>query len=157
MNIFVLDLNLTRCARAHVDKHVVKMPLESAQMLSTAVRLSGIDAGYKITHQNHPCNIWARSSLSNWLWLRDLAYELNEEWKYRYKHSHDCKSYETIKSLPLPNIDDIGLTKFSICMGEESMVLNDPVLSYRNYYNTQKSHLFAWKNRKVPGWVRKNE
>lgn len=157
MNIFILDLDLTKCAKSHVDRHVVKMPLESAQMLSTAVRLSGIDAGYKITHQNHPCSIWVRSSLGNWLWLRDLAYELNEEWRYRYNHSNDCKSYETIKSLPLPNIDDIGLTKFPICMDDESKISDDPVLSYRNYYNTQKSHIFSWKNREIPDWVRTNE
>ena len=84
MNIFVLDQDINKCAQYHVDRHVVKMITESAQMLSTAARLVGIDAGYKITHQNHPCTKWSRNSLSNWLWLKDLAKSLNEEWKFRY-------------------------------------------------------------------------
>lgn len=129
------------------------MPLESAQMLSTIVRLSGIDAGYQITHQKHPCTIWAGQSLSNWLWLRNLANHLNDEWRYRYKHDYDCKSYQTILKLPIPNIEDIGLTPFAICMNEECKINNDPVASYRKYYIQQKSHIFTWKDRDIPEWV----
>jgi hypothetical protein len=154
MNIFLLDLNFENNARYHVDKHVVKMPLESAQILSTAVRLSGIDAGYKATHANHPCTKWARESLSNWHWLKTLAFYLNEEWCYRYNHHHfNHKAYEMIKWLPEPNIEDIGLTPFAICMAEEFKISNDPVMCYRNYYNNGKKHLFSWKNREVPEWI----
>ena len=64
MNIFILDKNIKKCASYHCDKHVAKMILESAQMLSTAVRLAGDDIGYKVTHQNHPCMVWTRNSLS---------------------------------------------------------------------------------------------
>jgi hypothetical protein len=73
MNIFILDEIPEKCARYHCDAHVIKMILESAQMLSTTVRLSGIDRGYKITHQNHPCTLWTGESLSNWQWLRELG------------------------------------------------------------------------------------
>ncbi len=62
MNIFLLDIDWQINATYHVDKHVVKMILESAQLLSTAVRLSGIDAGYKAAYKNHPCAIWTRQS-----------------------------------------------------------------------------------------------
>jgi aspartate oxidase len=86
MNIFVLHKDTRKAAQMHCDKHVVKMILESAQMLSTAVRMNGIDAGYKLTHRNHPCNIWVRESLSNWQWLKSLACELNTEWQFRYNH-----------------------------------------------------------------------
>lgn len=68
MNIFVLDSDPEIAAKYHTDKHVIKMILESAQMMSTVVRYVGLDAGYKSTHLNHPCTIWARTSLSNWLW-----------------------------------------------------------------------------------------
>ena len=84
MNIFVLDNDINICAKYHCDKHVIKMILESAQMLSSVVRLNGHDIGYKLTHQNHPCTIWARKSLSNYLWLFQLTDSLNSEYRYRY-------------------------------------------------------------------------
>lgn len=79
MNIFVLDDDIEKCAEYHTDKHVVKMILESAQMLCTAVWSMGVEAPYKDTHKNHGCNVWVRKSLSNWLWLRDLTTALNDE------------------------------------------------------------------------------
>lgn len=85
MNIFILDNDVSKCAMYHCDKHVVKMILESAQMLSTVIRESGIDCGYKITHLNHPCTIWTRESLSNWKWLRNLVEALNQEYKFRFE------------------------------------------------------------------------
>lgn len=153
MNIFILDLNIQRCAEYHVDKHVVKMLLEYAQMLSTTVRLSGVDIGYKITHQNHPCTKWVRESLSNWLWLRKLATHLNDEWKYRYDHLQNCKAFDTILTLPEPIIEDKGLTFFPICMDEQFKVNNDPILSYRNYYQQGKQHILSWKHRDAPNWI----
>jgi len=152
MNIFILDLNPILCAQYHVDKHIVKMPTESAQMLSTVVRLSGIDIGYKIGYKNHPCTKWVAESLSNWIWLKDLAFHLNEEWKYRYNHTYDHKAYSVIKTLPKPNIPDIGITPFALCVDVDSKNITDPVLSYRNYYNTTKTHLYSWKKREVPYW-----
>lgn len=153
MNIFILDSDLEKCARYHIDKHVYKMITESAQMLSTTVRLLGIDAGYKITHQNHPCTKWTRESLSNWLWLKQLVFHLNDEWKYRYNHNHNHKSFEIVNSLPIPKINDLGLTPFAICMDNVFKIDNDPVKSYRNYYIKAKSHLFDWKNREIPDWI----
>lgn len=153
MNIFILDLDFKLNVQYHVDKHIVKMPTELAQMLSTAVRLNNIDIGYKITHKNHPCNIWTRESLSNWFWLKTLAEHLNDEWKYRYNHKYNHKSFDVIQSLPIPNIKDKGLTPFPLCMPIECIVNNDPVVSYQKYYNTCKTHLFAWKKREKPNWI----
>jgi hypothetical protein len=149
MNIFILDTDLAKCAQYHVDKHVVKMILEYAQLLSTTVRLSGIDAGYKATHVNHPCTKWCKSSLSNWRYLRELAQEVQNEYYFRYKKVH--KSWELILTLPEPNIEDIGLTKFALAMPDQYKV-NDAVQSYRNYYKADKRHLAAWKNRTIPDW-----
>ena len=84
MNIFVLDSNIQKCAQYHCDKHVVKMILESAQLLSTVLRLNDVDYGYKATHANHPCTSWAGESLSNWKWLRNFAFELNQEYRFRF-------------------------------------------------------------------------
>lgn len=136
----------------HNDRHVVKMILEYAQLLSGAVRLSGYDKGYKLTHKNHPCAIWVRESLSNWLWLRDLATALNEEYKFRYGKDCNHKSYDMIKTLPKPKIHDIGLTKFRLAMPDEVKDAN-AVIAYRNYYKNNKQHIATWKNRNVPSWM----
>lgn len=151
MNIFVLDTNIQLCAEYHVDKHVVKMILESAQLLSGAVRLSGIDAGYRLTHQNHPCSIWVRESLSNWIWLRDLTSALNEEYCFRYAKTVNHKSYDVVCGLPQPNIDDIGLTDFRLAMPDDYKSAN-AVDSYRKYYMNDKRAIAAWKNRTTPHW-----
>lgn len=153
MNIFVLDLDQKKCARYHADRHVVKMILESAQLLSTAVRISGIDAGYKITHQNHPCALWTRESLANWWWLKDLARELNEEYRFRFGREKNHKSWEVIAALPEPALPDVGLTPFAQAM-PEAYRHNNPVTAYRQYYLNEKTHLLRWSgNRRKPGWV----
>ena len=151
MNIFYLDRDLEKCVQAHVDSHVVKMVTEYAQLLSSAVRHSGIDAGYKLTHVNHPCAIWTRESLDNWLWLRDLAEALNYEWMYRYDHSINHKAFDMVRRLPLPNIDRKGITQFRLAMPDDVKV-EDPIQSYRNYYNVHKQHIASWKHRDMPEW-----
>lgn len=156
MNIFVLDSNIKQCAEYHTDKHIIKMILESAQMLSTACRLSGIDAGYKTTHKNHPCTKWVRESLSNWLWLRLLTKELNNEYRYRYDKSVNHKSYDVILSLPLPNIPDKGLTQFPQAMPNEYKN-NNPIKAYRKYYIGEKQHFANWTKREPPFWFKKEK
>ena len=70
MNIFYLDRDPHEAARLQCDKHVVKMILETAQLLSTAHNeLDGGQIAYKTTHKNHPSAVWARKSLDNYLWL----------------------------------------------------------------------------------------
>lgn len=154
MNIFALHTDTKMAAVFHTDKHVVKMITESVQMLSTAVRLSGIDIGYKRTHVNHPCAIWTRSSLSNYLWLRELVYHLHEEWKYRYDHhkSKIHKAYGIMLTLPIPKIKDIGLTPFALAMPEKYRCHNT-IESYRYFYSNDKRHLHNWKKRSKPEWI----
>jgi hypothetical protein len=151
MNIFILDSDINECAKYHNDKHVVKMILESAQMLCTAVNLSGGDAPYRSTHKNHPCSIWVRESLSNWRWLRDLTLALNDEFKFRYDKDTDHKSAIIVKSLEEPNISDVGLTPFPQAMPDEYKG-EDPVDSYRRYYVKDKHHIAKWTKRRVPEW-----
>jgi hypothetical protein len=71
VNIFVLHKHPRQAARMQCDQHVVKMTLESAQMLSTVINELGGEGPYKSTHVNHPCSVWARQSLGNFLWLYD--------------------------------------------------------------------------------------
>tara|TARA_R110002167_G_scaffold61151_4_gene172486 strand:- start:2208 stop:2726 length:519 start_codon:yes stop_codon:yes gene_type:complete len=149
MNIFVLDQNIEKCAKYHCDKHVIKMILESAQMLSSVVRIQGFDIGYKLTHKNHPCSIWARESLSNYLWLLQLTEDLNSEYRYRYNKEVNHKSYDMVKTLPIPNLTDKGLTPFAQAMPEQYKNKNT-VQAYRSYYLNEKSNILQWTKREPP-------
>ena len=154
MNIFVLDNDHKKCAEYHCDKHTVKMILEYAQILSTNVRIvNDCEVGYKITHRNHPCTVWARQSLSNWLWLKKLSFHLNEEYKYRYGHVRNHKSYDVIESLPAPNIPDMGLTPFAQAMPDYCKS-DDAVDAYRRYYILEKKDIVNWKKRNLPNWYK---
>lgn len=153
MNIFVLDYDPQTCARYHNDSHVCKMILESAQMLSTALHMSGVSwsQAYLPTNKNHGCNVWARESLSNWLWLRDLARELSIEFDWRFDRKTSHKSIGVINSLPLPSIPDKGLTPFYQAMPSKYHRTGDSaILAYRQYYNWEKR---VWHQRKRNGTV----
>ena len=152
MNIFVLDKEVEKCAEYHCDKHVIKMILESAQMLSAVVRLNGHDIGYKLTHKNHPCTIWARESLSNYNWLVRLTRLLNYEYRYRYDKDVNHKSYDLVKTLPIPDLPDIGLTPFAQAMPDQYKNKN-AVKAYRDYYINEKSSFLTWTKRKKPKWI----
>jgi hypothetical protein len=90
MNIFYLDRDPVIAAQMMCDKHVVKMILESAQMLSTAHRvLDGDEYAnkmglYKLAHKNHPSTIWVRTSSENYRWLFNHYDALMQEYTYRY-------------------------------------------------------------------------
>lgn len=145
MNIFVLDANHMLAAKYQCDKHVVKMILETAQMLST------INGGpYKPTHANHPCTVWARESTSNyyWLWLHGLA--LCAEYKARYGKRHKCHS--VIRDLGMPNNVPRGeLTPFAQCMPEQYRQA-DPVQAYRAFYKGEKAKFAVWNYSPKPTW-----
>jgi hypothetical protein len=159
MNIFFLDENPTLSAKYHVDKHVVKMILETAQLLCgvhhTTDQVTD-QVPYKLSHKNHPCAVWARESLSNYLYLCELGLELGKEYTYRYGKKH--KSIEVIEwcIVNKPNIPDIGFTTPAMAMPDEFKV-DSVVESYRNYYMGAKSDLASWKNREKPFWFGKKE
>jgi len=97
VNIFALDVNPERAARMHCDRHVVKMILESAQLLSTALSARDAPAAawltrqglcYRPTHRHHPCTLWAIHSRGNHTWLEHLALALCREYTYRYGKEH---------------------------------------------------------------------
>lgn len=93
MNIFALDWEPKQAAKWHCDAHIIKMPLETAQMLSTVNHLSGNGALlYAPTHVNHPCNIWARISKENYQWLWEFGLALCDEYEQRYKKIHASKT-----------------------------------------------------------------
>ena len=154
MNIFILDKDVKKCAQYHCDKHVVKMILETAQLLCGVHHMTDQvtdQVPYKLSHKNHPCAIWARESYTNYLYLCELGLALCDEYTHRYGKRH--KSMEVIMWCisNRPNIPDKGLTEFAKAMPEEYKV-KSAVESYRNYYRGAKSGFASWKNRDIPTW-----
>ena len=158
MNIFVLDNDYVECAKLHVDKHVVKMILEHAQMMCTVHHLIGgydYKIPYKSTHVNHPCNKWLRDSIENYEWLYNMTSALNDEYRYRYDKNVNHKSFDVIESLPFPDLPDVKMTRFARAMPDECKIDNDIVASYRNYYNVAKQDILKWTKRDIPAWINK--
>lgn len=155
MNIFFLDFDTKKCAQYHCDKHVVKMILETAQLLCGVHWVIGSEAPYKLSHKNHPCAIWTRESLSNYLYLCDLGLELCKEYTYRYGKRH--KSQDIIEWCldNKPNIPDLDFTSPPMAMGDEFKIGNNVIESYRNYYREAKKSFVNWKNREMPDWFNK--
>lgn len=157
MNIFYFSKNPRECAEQHCDKHVVKMIVEYAQLLSTAHHVldgeTAICGIYKKTHMNHPCARWARESDGNYLWLYALLSNLLDVYSQRYNREHaTAKLLPCLRHLP-KNIPKDFFHPPPICMPDECKVFGDPIQSYQNYYNLHKAHFARWGNdRAAPGW-----
>jgi hypothetical protein len=158
MNIFILDFEPKLAAKYHCDKHVPKMILETAQLLSTAHVLTKSrysDLVYKPTHINHPCSIWVRESKDNYCWAWDLFYHLNNEFFMRRGKIH--LTYTKLKDIlcHTPELPLKGLTKFAQAMPDQYKDIC-PVKAYRNYYLGAKDFAkWEWPNSSVPFWWEK--
>jgi hypothetical protein len=152
MNIFYLNKEPKLCAQYHVDKHVVKMILETAQLLSTTHWVLGGEGPYKQTHKNHPSAIWARSNKSNYTWLCELGMELCKEYTHRYGKTHKTQKHIEWLSTNIPNIPDGEFTQPTLAMPEQYKS-DDHVQAYRLYYIKDKSHLHSWKKREIPEFI----
>jgi hypothetical protein len=132
------------------------MILETAQLLCGVHHMTDQvtdQVPYKLSHKNHPCAIWSRESLSNYLYLCDLGLELCKEYTYRYGKRH--KSQDVIEWCVTnkPNICDKEFTEPARAMPNEYKV-DSVVESYRNYYIGEKSKIAVWKNRDIPEWFK---
>jgi len=152
MNIFVLENEVKQCAQSHCDQHVVKMILESVQLLCTALNKKGFTTPYKSTHINHPSVLWVEQSYDNFLWLKALTIELNNEYKYRYDKESDHKSIAVLEQLNEYQFPAIGLTPFPQAMPDQYKVKGDPVKAYRNFYLGDKAKFAKWTKRTPPSW-----
>jgi len=153
LNIFFLDEDVTLCAQYHCNAHVVKMILESTQMLCTVLHSHALAAPYRSTHVKHPCVVWAGESLDNWRWLRVLVVELNKEYQYRFEHEAPHRSVNVALTLVEPPIPSFGITERPQIMPGQYQVSGDPVAAYRNFYLGEKRHLLKYSRRAVPEWV----
>ncbi|MCK9575634.1 MAG: pyrimidine dimer DNA glycosylase/endonuclease V [Clostridia bacterium] len=153
MNIFVLDENKEKNAQYYVDRHVVKMILEYTLLLCGAFYYTDYIPSniYGLCYKNHPASKWVRESLQNWIWLKDMTDQLIREYEYRYNKTHKCKII--VQNMPIPNLESKGLTPFPQIVPDDCK--SDSVyIAYQNYYIKYKSHLFSWKNRHAPYFIK---
>jgi len=180
MNIFILDKDPRVAARYHCDKHVIKMSLESMQVMGSVYwfqkgittkkqivslgeeakdlwpkfpRLteSGVVSPYGIGFMNHPSTKWARDSQENFEWLVALTLELTEEYSKRWgKPSNSRKIAEWFQK-NTPSLPSLGLTPFYQAVPLE-IKDEDAVHAYRLYYAGWKEYFAKWKTQEPDWW-----
>ena len=176
MNIFALHTDPVIAAQMHCDKHVVKMIIEYAQLMSTAHRvLDGtmyldktknnrnikrwrlVDTiseseVYKASHINHPSGIWTRKTKANYEYLYTMFVALCEEYTIRYgrKHLTQEKLEHILCTAPV-NIPDGELTELPQAMPDDAKLPN-VIEAYRNYYRVYKKDFAKWTKRQTPEW-----
>jgi hypothetical protein len=153
MNIFYVHTDPVIAAKSLCDKHVVKMILETAQLLSAAHHIynTGIDC-YKLTHRNHPSSVWVRESSEHYDWALMHFTALCSEYTHRYKKTHATQRLAIGLGLnPVPVVR--SLVPPPQCMYAECRE-SDTVQAYRKYYNVRRGEItMRWTNREIPSWM----
>ena len=153
MNIFLTDPCPEKCARVLDDKRVVKMVLETAQMLSTNCSVRGVELGYRSTHLNHPCSRWSRSSALAFAWLVEHGLWLADEYTRRYRKQHRSESVIRRASLHRQLFDDKPLTfDFNSSGYRTGDVFHDYKLCLVNKWKN-KDKKVAWRGY-APPWYK---
>jgi len=149
MNIFYLDEDPEVAAIVQYNKHVVKMILESAQMLCTAHRYYGNDdVPYKTAHLNHPSTIWVRQNTKHYFWLYKHMLALGEEYTHRYGkiHMSITKCKEPLQLAPI-NMPTYKFEQPPQCMPDE-FKSDCAIHAYWAYYIGEK-HVVAAKDEMI--------
>jgi Pyrimidine dimer DNA glycosylase len=143
MNIFFLHRNPRIAAQYHCDKHVVKMIIETAQLLYSAHWMLNSQLptnAYKLAHKNHPCSIWVRQSITNYMWLASLGWWLCKEYQARYGVHKVHKTEAHIVWLihnPPRGIPYLDMTPLAQAMPDIYKDEN-PIRAYRRFYICSK-------------------
>lgn len=136
MNIFVLSRNPVEAAQMMKRGHLIKMPLESAQMLCTALWSKNISAPYKPAYPKHPCNLWVQKSNENFEWLVKHSLELCRLYTLVYEKQHASETVINECKNLLPFNND-RITPYAQAMPEKYKH-TDSVIAYRSYYYHEK-------------------
>ena len=184
MNIFYVDKNPVTAAKMMCAKHIIKMILESAQMLCTAKRvLDGKEYFdttkngrkikrwrlddpdeesiiYKAGWLGHPSTQWVMKSAYNYVWLYNHMMALNQEYKLRWQKKVNHTSIDKLSFIlrnPPKNarIDVMG-TDATPAMPDHCKIPGDVVGSYRKYYILEKRRFAKWEkpNAVMPDWYK---
>ena len=180
MNIFAVDPNPIVCAESLCNQHVIKMIVESAQMLSTNIRLLGLKdpkekieelfpSLYRSTHKHHPCTIWAQSK-PNFEWLLFHALALCDEYTFRFGKSHKTvdlllQIHHGLYSINFKSTQRsvfrtaINTVIFHDCVVHTDLGAIEPHATYQRYiskykrqFGTKRPRAAKWTKRKPPLW-----
>lgn len=155
MNIFFLDYSPEKAAEYHCDKHVVKMIIETAQLLCNAHHWykSEIENCYAQTHVSHPCSIWVRKNDKNYYWAWALFYWLSIQYTRRYRRVHATTERLLANLMPAPEKIpfELQISSPAQAMPDEYRHV-DPVIAYRNYYLGEKARFAKWNHSQKPWW-----
>lgn len=174
MNIFYIEENPADIAKSLIDRHVVKMVLESAQMLSTTHRLlDGVKTGnkfvllgetydpgsntifdavcYQVAHPSHPSTVWTMKCKENYDWHFQLFVEMAKEYTHRYGKTHSCERLMPFLKNAPKNIKPGVFTPPTPAMPDK-YISKDTLQSYRDYYANEKWRFAKWKSRTIPQW-----
>jgi hypothetical protein len=160
MNIFILHHDVVQAAQEHCDAHVRKMVIEYAQQLCSVYWLNGKKAPYKLTHQNHYPQKWARQSFAHWIWLFGLWRSLLDEYEFRFGKKH--KAARLLKwfqrNMPRQNwferADFVFPDRKMIYVGNVRRFAKESITeTYRRYYRRAKRNLMVFTRRETPIWL----
>tara|TARA_R100001460_G_scaffold992_7_gene4079 strand:+ start:255 stop:752 length:498 start_codon:yes stop_codon:yes gene_type:complete len=158
MNIFYLNRDPVKAARVQYNKHVVKMILESAQMLCTAHHHYAEQLGYdneyipyRKAHYNHPSTIWTRQNSRHYYWLFHHMLALGEEYTKRYgkKHLSITKCFDALQNCPVGMPLGGAFEEPPQCMPDEYKVKGDSISAYWNYYEQEKYKIKSKDEQKI--------
>ena len=157
MNIFATSPDPTLSACTLADRHVVKMVIETAQMLSAAILYhdDSVSGLYRATHVNHPCSVWVRSSQRSFLWTVAHGISLADEYEKRYKKQHKSKAIIELCAKYVSIFPDVDMPKFAMAMPEEYKC-DDPHVAYQNYLRSKYTawgDKARWTSATVPLWI----
>jgi hypothetical protein len=155
VNVFAVDRDPVRAARALCDRHVVKMTLETAQILCTAARTRlGRHAPYRATHASHPCVAWAAARRENWAWLVRHGLALADEYERRFGRVHASRAVIE-RMAPLAPAPCGGRRQPFAQVMPERYRGPDAVVAYRRYYAAEKGRFATWRApARAPRWWR---
>lgn len=155
MNIFVLHEDPRIAAQMACDQHVVKMPTETAQMLSIVwqdqpVRPHLVYAPTKL-HVKHPCTLWIGASTGNYAWAVEHGIALCEEHGYRYPDNPVHAAWAVIDALRQPpaSVPSGPRSAFARVVPPDCL-RPDAIDAYRAAYTFHKSKFARWLHRRSP-------
>ena len=162
VNFFYLDKNPVTCAKYYCDKHIIKIPIEIAQILSkihhilkTKVDFQMIYANSKVVKESLGPYVWSISSLENYLWTCELGLALIAEYKYRFgKTSHKTEKVLQYLKDNVPPINSNGITPFIMTNKYDMFqyISSNPITNARYNYCEMKCANDKWTKRVKPRW-----
>ena len=162
MNRFIIEFNVDEIAKSLCDQHIVKMPLEEAQMLCTALWHHAPEYAeeqdlYKPVHQKHPCTLWAMQTRANFSFAYDLYCAMLCEYHHRYGKWHGAGKHSIAIKDGIKYIPEGWQTPHPQCFSGLDHLKTDeqfPIKAYREFYKADKLKFARYtKGRSMPEWM----